>query len=197
MRFEQNRVSGFSGCNRFTGSYSVDGDVLTLSQLAGTMMACPEPAMALESALRAALGTPLRYAFAGIRLSLKPASGDPLVFVAEAQTLDGDWKVTGFNNGRDAVVGLAGDAPITLSFEKGGVSGNGGCNTFRGGYTVDGQSVKIGPLASTRMACPDPAMRQEREFLAALESAVKWSVEGDTLDMHREDGQRALMASRK
>jgi heat shock protein HslJ len=197
MRFEQNRVSGFSGCNRFTGSYAVDGDVLTLSQLAGTMMACPEPAMALEAAFRAALGTPLRYAFEGIRLSLKPASGEPLVFVAEAQKLDGDWKVSGFNNGRDAVVGLAGDAPITLSFEKGSVSGNAGCNTFRGAYVVDGQGVKIGPLALTRMACPDPLMKQEREFLAALESAVKWAIEGDTLDMHRADGQRALMASRK
>jgi heat shock protein HslJ/uncharacterized membrane protein len=197
MRFEQNRVSGFSGCNRFTGAYEVEGGVVTISQLAGTMMACPEPAMVLESAFRAALGTPLRYAFEGIRLTLKPTSGEPLVFVAEAQKLDGDWRVSGFNNGRDAVVGLAGDAPITLSFEKGSVSGNAGCNTFRGAYTVDGQGVKLGPLAATRMACPDPLMKQEREFLAALESAVKWAIEGDTLDMHRADGQRAVMASRK
>lgn len=197
MRFEAGRVSGFSGCNRLVGSYTVEGDVVTLSQLAGTMMACPEPAMALEGAFRAALAGPLRYSVAGDKLSLKPASGEPLVFAAQAQRLDGDWKVSGFNNGRDAVVGLAGDAPITLSFGKGAISGNAGCNTFRGGYTVDGQSVKIGPLASTRMACPDPVLKQEREFLAALESAVKWSVEGDTLDMHRQDGQRAVMASRK
>jgi heat shock protein HslJ len=40
-------------------------------------------------------------------------------------------------------------------------------------------------------------MKQEREFLAALESAVKWAVEGDTLDMHRADGQRALTARRR
>lgn len=197
MRFEEGRVSGFSGCNRFTGAYAVDGDVVTFSQLVGTMMACPEPALALETAFRAALGSPLRYAFQGIRLSLTPSSGEPLVFVAEARTLDGDWTVSGFNNGRDAVVGLEGDAPITLSFEKGSVSGNAGCNTFRGAYTVDGQSVRLGPLASTRMACPAPLMKQEREFLAALESAVTWSVEGDTLDMHRADGLRALMASRK
>ncbi|PWB68707.1 MAG: hypothetical protein C3F15_15960, partial [Holophagae bacterium] len=59
VRFEAGRVSGFSGCNRLVGSYSVEGDVVTLSQLAGTMMACPEPAMALESAFRAALGGPL------------------------------------------------------------------------------------------------------------------------------------------
>jgi heat shock protein HslJ len=197
VRFEAGRVSGFSGCNRLVGSYKVEGDVVTLSQLAGTMMACPEPAMALESAFRAALGGPLRYSITGDRLSLKPASGEPLVFAAEVQKLDGGWQVNGFNNGRDAVVGLKGDAPITLSFEKGAVSGDAGCNTFRGTYAVDGQSVKIGPLATTRKACAEELMKQEREFLAALASAATWSIEGGTLDMHRADGQRAVMAVRK
>jgi heat shock protein HslJ len=56
MRLQEGRVSGFSGCNRLVGSYAVENDTVTLSQLAGTMMACPEPAMALESAFRAALG---------------------------------------------------------------------------------------------------------------------------------------------
>jgi heat shock protein HslJ len=197
MRLEEGRVSGFSGCNRLVGSYTVEGDVVTLSQLAGTMMACPEPAMALEGAFRAALGGPLRFSIAGDRLSLKPASGEPLVFLAEVQALDGRWQVSGFNNGRDAVVGLKGDAPITLSFKAGAVSGDAGCNTFRGAYVVNGKGVKIGPLGATRKACAEELMKQEREFLAALESAVTWAVEGDTLDMHRLDGQRTLMASRK
>jgi heat shock protein HslJ len=197
IRFEAGRVSGFSGCNRLVGSYTVEGDIVTLSQLAGTMMACPEPEMALEAAFRAALVGPLRYSVAGERLTLTPASGEPLVLVAEVQGLDGDWKVSGFNNGRDAVVGLSGEAPIALSFGKGAVSGNAGCNTFRGAYVVDGTGVKIGPLAATRKACAEELMKQEREFLAALESAVNWTVEGDALDMHRRDGQRALTAQRR
>jgi heat shock protein HslJ len=196
MRLEGGRVSGSSGCNRIVGSYRVEGDVLTLSQLAGTMMACPEPAASLEKAFRAALAGPLRYSIGGDRLTLTPASGEPLVFVAEVQALDGDWQVNGFNNGRDAVVGLKGDAPVTLSFKAGTVSGDAGCNTFRGGYTVDGKAVKIGPLALTRKACGEEAMQQERAFVAALESAATWAVEGGTLDMHRADGQRAVMARR-
>jgi len=35
------RVNGFSGCNRLTGGYTLDGNRLTLSQTAGTLMACP------------------------------------------------------------------------------------------------------------------------------------------------------------
>jgi heat shock protein HslJ len=197
LRFEAGRVSGFSGCNRLVGSYVVENDTVTLSQVGGTMMACPEPAMALESAFRAALGGPLRYSIAGNRLTLKPASGEPLVFVAEVQVLDGSWQVNGFNNGRDAVIGLKGDAPIMLTFKAGALTGDAGCNTFRGAYVVDGKGVKIGTLAASRKACAEDVMKQEREFLAALESAVTWTVEGDTLDMHRADGQRALMAIRK
>ncbi len=197
MRLQEGRVSGFSGCNRLVGSYTVGNGTINFSQLAGTMMACPEPATALETAFRAALAGPLRYSVAGERLTLQPASGEPLVFVAEAQTLDGSWQITGFNNGRDAVVGIKGETRLALSFEKGAVSGDAGCNTFRGTYVVDGTSVKIGPLAATRKACAEDVMQQEHEFLAALASAVTWSVEGDTLDMHRADSQRALMASRK
>jgi len=33
------------GCNRLVGSYAVENDTVTLSQLAGAMVACPEPAM--------------------------------------------------------------------------------------------------------------------------------------------------------
>jgi len=44
---EQQRAAGFSGCNRFFGSYQREGNPthgspLSFGQLAGTMMACPE-----------------------------------------------------------------------------------------------------------------------------------------------------------
>jgi heat shock protein HslJ len=37
---ETHRVSGSGGCNRLTGSYTLNGDTLTFGQVAGTMMAC-------------------------------------------------------------------------------------------------------------------------------------------------------------
>ncbi len=36
------QVSGFAGCNRFFGSYAIDGDKLTFSNLGSTKMLCPE-----------------------------------------------------------------------------------------------------------------------------------------------------------
>lgn len=45
---EPGRVAGNSSCNRYMGGYEQDGASLTFGNLAGTMMACPEPLMAQE-----------------------------------------------------------------------------------------------------------------------------------------------------
>jgi uncharacterized lipoprotein YbaY/heat shock protein HslJ len=37
---ESFRVAGFAGCNGLMGSYQLNGDMITFSQMAGTMMAC-------------------------------------------------------------------------------------------------------------------------------------------------------------
>lgn len=40
----ENRISGSDGCNRMMGSYTLDGDNLSLGELAGTRMACMDGA---------------------------------------------------------------------------------------------------------------------------------------------------------
>lgn len=46
----------------------------------------------------------------------------------------------------------------------------GDCNRFFGRYFIDGKSLKLGPLASTRKACPASVMKRERAFAAMLNS---------------------------
>jgi heat shock protein HslJ len=77
----------------------------------------------------------------------------------------------------------AGDAKPTLVFAQAGgtVSGNSGCNTFNGSVTIDGDSIEFGPLATTRMACPEPAMSLETAYLAALDGATTWRIDGSQL----------------
>jgi heat shock protein HslJ len=197
VRFVDGRASGFSGCNRFTGGFKRDGDTLTVGPLAGTMMACPEPRMAIEKGFLDGLSGAHRVAISGDRLTLTPAAGPPLVFQAEPDpTLDGVvWKVTGFNNGRQAVVSPVTGTTLTLTFADGVVRGSSGCNTFRAPYTSHGNRLSIGAAATTRKACPaEGVMEQERQFLAALETSQVWTVESDMLDVHRADGERVLNA---
>jgi len=48
LRFEESRVTGQVGVNRFTGSYTIGGDVLAIGQTATTLMAGPPEMMELE-----------------------------------------------------------------------------------------------------------------------------------------------------
>jgi len=49
------KVSGNGGCNRFSGSATIEGDKITFGDLASTMMACTEAAMDQEMKFHAAL----------------------------------------------------------------------------------------------------------------------------------------------
>ena len=196
MRLESGRLTGFAGCNSFSGSYTLDDGQLKIGPVASTQMACPEPASSVESAFHAALKGTLRYAVDGDDLAATSESGATLRFRREPppQLSGVEWKVTSFNNGRHAVVGVLGEPGLTLSFRDGKVAGSAGCNQFHGTYSTEGSRLLLGPLATTRRACEEKLMTQEREFLAALASAVTWSIEGNVLDMHRADGERAIWA---
>jgi putative lipoprotein len=77
---------------------------------------------------------------------------------------------------------VAPDLQTTVAFgEDGTVAGTGGCNRFTGGAGVGAGTIAVGPLASTRMACPPAVMDQERRFFDAMARAASWSVGADGL----------------
>lgn len=62
---------------------------------------------------------------------------------------------------------------------NGRIAGNSGCNVFTGAGELSGGAAKIGPLATTRMACPPAIMDQEGRFLAALGKATRYEATPD------------------
>jgi heat shock protein HslJ len=48
-------VSGFAGCNTFSGTYTTDGTTLTMGPLASTEIGCQRPASAVEAEYLGAL----------------------------------------------------------------------------------------------------------------------------------------------
>jgi heat shock protein HslJ len=197
-----NQLSGNSGCNTYSGGYQVSGNSLKVGPLASTQMACETPAglMDQEQQYLAALQNSATYEIAGDILTIRDADGAMQV-VAKAHTPSGlpgtSWTVMMYNNGREAVVGLIAESQISLNFGAGGqVSGNSGCNTYSGGYEVNGDQLKVGPLASTMMACDKPAgvMEQEQQYLAALQKAATYEIAGDTLTIRDASGATQVMA---
>ncbi len=60
---------------------------------------------------------------------------------------------------------------IEFPFNKNGVRGSGSCNRFSGEVTIlDGSTITIGNLASTKMACPQ--LDRETEYLGILSNTT-------------------------
>jgi heat shock protein HslJ len=131
------------------------------------------------------------------RLTFAAASGVTLVFeVQPGPSFDGTWHVASLNNGTQGVVGPRAGTSLTLRFHDGALSGTSGCNTYRSGYVIDEDHISVGVVIVTRKACPAEVMEQERQFLAALGSARRWTIREGRLELRREDGALALAATR-
>jgi putative lipoprotein len=79
---QSRRVTGSGGCNRLTGSYEFNGDKLTFSQMASSMMACPN-GMETERRFLTALQRVSQLKIMGGQLELLDGSGN-VIAVFEA-----------------------------------------------------------------------------------------------------------------
>ena len=70
---------------------------------------------------------------------------------------------------------------MTAVFGIASVGGSAGCNQYTGTYGTNGNVVRIGRLATTRIACADEIMTQESAFLAAMEGAALVERRGPSL----------------
>ncbi len=178
-------ASGSDGCNRYTTTYNQLGDALTFMQpMAGTMMACAEPVMTQAAEYQKALASVTRFAMSARQLVLFAGSDIVLTFIADVQKLEGTaWAVVNYNNGREAVVGVLDGTEITLNFEKDQLNGNAGCNNYFAGYKAQDNTITIDAAGSTQMFCESPqgVMDQEAQYLAALQTAATYRIEGDEL----------------
>lgn len=190
-------VAGTTGCNTFTGPYEVDGTAIEIGPLATTRALCPSEALAArETALLAGLEAATGWSIDGDVLTLSDNGGPLVVFDRYEPTLEGDWSVTGYNTGTEAVTSLLDGTTITLAFgQDGTVSGSGGCNDFSGSYEAGDGDLTIGALAVTGRAClEDGVMEQESQFLAALEASESWTVFGATLTLRDGSGATQVTA---
>ena len=196
------RVSGSTGCNRYTGAYHVSGNTIRLGPLATTQRACPDPVAHQETAFLRALSRTKRVAVDGGKLTLATARGESLAtFKAQTQALAGtSWDVLAYNNGKQAVVSVLAGTKITAVFgSAGSLTGFGGCNDYSASYQASPPKITIGPVSSTRKHCETPAgvAEQETSYLAALATAATYRVEGSTLELRAADGALVVELRRR
>ena len=92
----------------------------------------------------------------------------------------GDWTLRSINGQLPQ-----GTEQMSLSFSKTGrVNGFSGVNLFFGPVTwLGAKSVRFGPLAMTKMAGPEPLMKQEHFYMALLQEVDSVRVKMDPLEL--------------
>jgi heat shock protein HslJ len=200
IEFRDGQLSGNAGCNGYFGSYEVDDNSLTVGPIGMTEMYCgaPQGVMEQEAAYLAALQSAASYQILDDQLQISNADAETVLTytaISPAALPGTSWTVTSYNNGKQAVVSVIIGTEITASFaEDGKLTGSAGCNNYTAAYEVDGENITIGPAATTRMMCaePDGIMEQEAQYLAALETAATYRIQGDRMEMRTADGAMAV-----
>lgn len=97
--------------------------------------------------------------------------------------------------GGKAVKPEEGKFTLTFLAEENRIAGVGACNRIMGKYEATEKGVlKIGPLASTMMACP--GMEQEDAFTKALESTTHYDMDGPMLLLLSDGELRAVFQAK-
>jgi heat shock protein HslJ len=190
LTFDGENLSAQGGCNTLGGTWSLDGDVLVVPPMVRTMMACePSALMDQETWLDAVLTSKPTVAVDGDTLTI--TADGATVTLLDREVADPDRPLEGTTWTAESLISAeavssipAGVRPPTLRLDDGQVSVDTGCNTGRGSYTLAGDAITFGPLATTRMACVDPNGQQvETAVLAVLTGTATSAIDGPVLTL--------------
>lgn len=192
-----NRINGFSGCNRFMGTYKIEnGTQITFSQLGSTRMACPG-AKINESDVLNIFNSADNFTIVNGELALNKGKRSPLatfkreVLINEPivekywklKTLDGKSVTMTKNQEREVYFTLKNDNSI---------KGFAGCNYINGQYTLEKcNRIRFTNVLSTLKACQDNDSI-EGEFLKIFELVDNYTITDDELSLNI--GRRAPLA---
>lgn len=186
------RMDGTAGCNGYSGTWRADGDELTLEVGPMTAMACAEPVMTQEAAFVAALSATRSYRLADTLLELRDAEGRVVATFRpreRAQLVGQMWTVVAYSQPGGVTTTPLPGTTLTATFTADGrLTGSTGCNEYATTYTVNGPAIALQPAATTKKACAQPVMEQERAFLAALRQATTHELDERTLALMAADG---------
>jgi heat shock protein HslJ len=198
--FTGGKISINGGCNAISGSYRLSGEAeLSTGPLAGTEMGCAQDLMDQDAWLSGTVfASPLSVQVGGDTMLLRRGDLELTLVdraaVAPDVLLEGTaWQLDGIRTGDSVSSVPAGQRLPTLTIAGDGtVTLDTGCNRGGSTATVEGSTITLGPVMTTKMACADKAGRQtEAAVLAVLDGAVEFSITEKTLTLTK--GDRGLV----
>ncbi len=117
----------------------------------------------------------------------------PTATVAQPESLeDTTWHLAGYTLD-DVAESVPWLVDATLLLEGGSASGSGGCNSFSGSYTLDGDQLTFEqPFTVTLRGCREPQMGVENTYLSLLPQTATWQIADGVLTLADELGNPLL-----
>jgi len=171
--FKEMRVSGTGGCNRYTGSFTFENNVLNTPDLAMTKMAClgknEEGQFIVEMSRPktvSIVNNILTFSADGDEVTLEFEKGEAPVVETVFDKLSGTWTLTKMEGTPVADIFKGEEAKIptlTFNFDDNRASGNAGCNGYSAPFVYDNGLIIVSLAAATQMACPN--LKGESQYL--------------------------------
>ena len=115
-----------------------------------------------------------------------PSAAEVEDMTPDASLTNTYWKLTSIGDEPYRYEGQQREPHLKLVTQDAVASGNTGCNSFRGGYELSGDTLSFGNMAVTMMACVD-GNAPERAFLDGLGKADRYEIDGDTMALFAGD----------
>ena len=200
LTFEASALSARAGCNTLFGDYAVEEQTLRVGAMGSTEMGCEQALMEQDQWLAGFLEAGPTVRIDGDELTL--SAGEAELVLTDRVVADPDRPLEGTtwqlesHRSNDAVSNITGMDKASLRFDgEGRVQVRTGCNQGSATYEREGDTVVIGPVMLTRMACPEPAMEIEALVTSALDQqTLTVSVEADRLTLDGDDSGLGLVA---
>ena len=194
LRFtDDDRLIANAGCNMMQGPVSLDGGKLSVADISGTAMGCPNPELHQQDQwLTKLLDAKPSWKLDGANLVITGADTEIVLAPEAPATLEGTWLVDGLVTG-DAVSSVPGNVKATFVFKDGAMSVDDDCN-YQGGpvgtpYEVDGQKITFKPGVSTAIACAPDVVTVERAIGATLDKGeFSYQIDRNTLTLTNASG---------
>lgn len=196
FRIEEDKVSGFAGCNNFMGSFSQsEANKIQFSSMASTKMACLTTTFDERIFIRA-FDTIDEYELSDDGLKLM-SKGNVLATFKKSSKEDHPivekyWKLKTLE-GKEVkpLEDQEREIYFMLKGHENRVTGYAGCNSFSGNYTLTSDNtIEFSQLRSTLRVCPD-ADFNESEFLQVFHGPTEYKVDGDALTLFKNEAALA------
>jgi heat shock protein HslJ len=194
LGFETDTLGAQAGCNSQSGGYSIADGALDVSAMASTMMACDEALMDQDAWLAEFLTSSPEISLDGDTLTLTGSDATISLEAVAATPLEGTtWVLTG-TVATEAISSLPPDAEATLTITDGQAAIQTGCNSGSGTVEITDTTMTFGPIAITKMACPEELTTLENSVLAVFDGEVTYEIAGDKLSIRKAaaDGEIGL-----